>query len=80
VTLRGPPWPSFYLRDKIEGRSDERAICALPTPATPLSLDAPKPGMAFPCSVNDIDVPVGKAVAGCAHNDTIPIIFDDADQ
>jgi hypothetical protein len=51
-----------------------------PTPATPLSLDAPKPGMAFPCSVNDIDVPVGKAVAGCAHNDTIPIIFDDADQ
>jgi hypothetical protein len=49
-------------------------------PAKPLSLDAPKTGMAFGQSVAAIDRLAGNAVAGWAYNDAIPLIFDDADQ
>jgi hypothetical protein len=73
-------WPSGCLRVKNAERMDNRAICTLPMPAKPLSPGAPKPSMAFVRSVADIDRLVGNAVAGCAYNDAIPLIFDDADQ
>jgi hypothetical protein len=55
VTLRGPPWPSFYLRDKNEERMNGRTICTFPAPAKPLSLDTPKPGTAFAWCIAGID-------------------------
>jgi hypothetical protein len=75
-----PPWLSFNLRDKIEERTGEHAICTLPAPADPLSLDAPMPGMASVWCVNDIGRFVGKAVAGWAYNQAIPLIFNNGSQ
>jgi hypothetical protein len=62
-----------------------RAICTLPVPAKPLSLDAPKPGMAFvrrvadiERRVADIERRVGNAVTGWAYNGATPLNFNDA--
>jgi hypothetical protein len=56
-----------------------RAICTLPVPAKPLSLDVPKPGMAFVRCVADIERRVGNAVTGWAYNGGTPLNLNDAD-
>jgi hypothetical protein len=55
------------------------AICTLPVRVKPLSLDAPKPGMAFGRCVADIERRVGNAVPGWAYNGATPLNFNDAD-
>jgi hypothetical protein len=49
-----------------------RALCTLPAPAKPRSLDTPKLGV---CGVVDIDRLVGNGV--WAYNDATLLIFND---
>jgi hypothetical protein len=56
-----------------------RAICTLPVPVKPLSLDAPTPGMAFGRCVADIQRRVGNAVTDWAYNRATPLNLNDAD-
>jgi hypothetical protein len=56
-----------------------RAICTLPVRVKPLSLDAPKPGMAFVRRVADIERRVGNTVTCWAYNGGTPLNLNDAD-